>query len=579
MNWGSDMRRCCAACVLVCALNARGLSADPVFTDVTASAGLQYVQFDSENPDFKALDEYEMEQTWMSGGAAAGDFDNDGWTDLYVTRLGETDILFRNRGDGTFEDVTAAAGFTEEYASNGAAWGDIDNDGDLDLYVTRIHENGHALYLNNGQGGFSEQGTLRGASLEDAQTKWGYSATFGDYDGDGWLDLHTTEWGERAGGPSYARLLHNKGDATFEDVTLAAGVDMTILPDDPIETTSFTSRFSDLDGDGQVDLVVAADFGHSRVFWNDGDGSFTDGTAAAGVGTDENGMGLTIGDYNADGRLDFFVTSIYDEDHPPGVGNWGDTGNRLFENQGNRTFADVTVAAGVQDGAWGWGTTFLDFDNDGDLDLTMTNGVDFPRVAFDTEWHDDAVRFWRNDNGVFTEIAQDVGIFDTGSGKGLLSFDYDNDGDLDLLIVNNSGEPVLYRNDGGNANDWLRIQTVGEVSNRNGYGAWITVTPELGGDSFVWEVNGGSNFLAQNESIAHFGLGNGDDPVAHVHIVWPSGIEQDFFNVPRNSLLVVEESLALTPIPEPTGAMLALIASAMLLGAAFRSGRQLRGRI
>ena len=541
------------------------MAADPVFTNVTAAAGIDYVQFDTTNPVFRALDEFPLEQTWMSGGGAAGDFDGDGWTDLYVTRLGETDILYRNRGDGTFEDVSVSAGLDLDLASNGVTAGDIDNDGDLDLYVTTIHETRNLLLINDGQGRFSEQAVARGAALDDGEVKWNYSATLGDYDGDGLLDLNTTEWGQRSEGNSYARLLHNTGDGNFEDVTVAAGVDMTAPPGYRAKTTSFTSRFSDLDGDGRADLVVASDFGNSKLFWNNGDGTFTDGTAAAGVGTDQNGMGLTIGDYDGDGRPDLFVTAIYDDDHPPGLGNWGDTGNRLYRNLGGRQFDDVTDLAGVRDGSWGWGTSFLDFDNDGDLDLVMTNGVDFARVAFDTKWHDDTVRFWRNDDGVFTEVSDLVGVDDTGSGKGLFTLDYDNDGDLDLFIINNAGQPVLYRNDGGNENDWLNVQTVGSISNRDGIGAWITVTPTLGGDSLVWEVNAGSNFLSQNELAAHFGLGLGDDPVYRVHIAWPSGLEQDYFNVSRNSTLTAYEQLATgTVVPEPASWLLALAALATI---------------
>ena len=196
------------------------------------------------------------------------------------------------------------------------------------------------------------------------------------------------------------------------------------------------------------------------------------------------------------------------------------SGNRLFRNNGNRTFTDQTDLAGVRDSGWSWGTTFLDHDNDRDLDLFVTNG-------WDTTSSDQS-HLYRNDNGVFTDISNAAGVTDTGMGRGLLSFDYDNDGDLDVFIVNHGAKPILYRNDGGNDNDWLKIKVQGTDSNRDGIGTFITVDPDdsVVGDEMVREINAGSNFLSQNELTAHFGLGPDSGNIDLITVAWPSGAVQ-----------------------------------------------------
>ena len=253
------------------------------------------------------------------------------------------------------------------------------------------------------------------------------------------------------------------------------------------------------------------------------------------MGTDHNGMGSTFGDYDGDGDLDWFITNITAApDVPSGFGGW----NRLYRNDGNRTFTDVTEEAGVRDSRWSWGTSFLDYDNDGDLDLIATNGYN------GAGWADDQTYLWRNDNGVFTDVSTSAGITDAGQGRGLAHLDYDNDGDLDVVIVNNAAQPILYRNDGGNAQSFLRIDPIGTESNRDGVGAFLTVTPDLSAPQrrLVWEIDGGSSFLSQNEQIAHFGLGPNADAVDLVTIQWPSGIVQHLRRVGANQTLTVVET-------------------------------------
>ncbi len=544
-----------ACCVLPVTLRAG-------FTDVTSTAGVDYLQHQGQSaPDcifdigmFNPGAFCEPER--MAGAAAVGDVDNDGHVDLYVTRIDAPGILFLNNGMGGFSDGTAAAGLdVYNVQANGAGFFDAENDGDLDLFVTVLGDTGDTgndrnyLYFNNGSGVFTEDAVARGAAMYDPlDLRRQYSVNFGDYNRDGWTDVHVTEW--LPDGPSNTRLLKNLGLASpmtrglltvdFEDDTVAAGAVLE-------NVDAFASSFTDVDDDGWPDLVVAADFGSSRLFWNDGDGTFTDGTAAANVGTDENGMGSTLGDYDLDGDLDWFVTSIFDPDETceSTLCNWGYTGNRLYRYEGGRVFSDATDAAGVRNGHWGWGAAFFDYDNDGDLDLVMTNGVDFPDGTAEDVFNDDPMRLWNNDGtGVMTEVSASEGITDTGSGKGLLVFDYDDDGDLDIFVVNNASSPTLYRNDDGNANDWLRVRTIGAPSNREGLGAKISVRPSPGAPVQIREMGTSTHYLGQSERVAHFGLGPGPGPgpVASVRIRWPSGVTQGFSNIARNTTLVAMEA-------------------------------------
>lgn len=528
------------------------------FVESAGSAGLMYIQYQAKQPGDCLFDNIsrpmEEEQRGalcdaerMTGGAAAADYDGDGAIDLIVTRLDGHDLLFRNRGDGRFDEVSDEAGLSQwNLATNGAAWGDIDNDGDLDLFLTTVGDTRHYLFINDG-GVFSEQGIERGAAVDTGDRRIGFSATFGDYDLDGFLDLHVTEWrpsqlvGEAVAGVRLLRNLGAEQPGHFEDVTDAAGVGMDrVVSQTQNELTegtfAFGSTFVDLDNDGWPDLAVASDFGTSRLFWNNGDGTFSDGTLDARVGTAQNAMGTTFGDYDADGDLDWFVTSVFSfRTGSPGSGEQGlRDGNRLFRNEGDRRFTDTTDLAGVRNGSWGWGAAFFDADNDGDLDLTMTNGMEM-MPGFDA----DATRYWQNDgSGRFRGRSNEVGLDDIEDGKGLLVFDADNDGDLDVFVVNNASEPLFYRNQSVSGG-WLRVSLEGVTSNRQGLGARVSVFAD-GLPEQIREAGVSTHFLGQSEDALHFGLDESE--TADIVIRWPaSGLVATLNDVPANSWIRVTE--------------------------------------
>jgi hypothetical protein len=500
----------------------------PQFVDVTVAAGLEVDPGQLLPPPFCHLDNIDSDPAdtgdyclpeRLTGAAAVADYDEDGWPDVFLTRMDGPDLLLRNHGDGTFVDVSAESGLHTPHLTGGAAWLDIEGDGDLDLMLTAIGDTRHYLYVNDGSGHFDEQGQARGVALETGLVRVGMSIGVGDYDLDGYLDLFLADWRSTValGEPvDHNRLLRNLGAAApgfFEDVTALVGIELQSVSATvgaPAGAWGFSPAFVDLDGDHYPELALVSDFGTSRLYWNDGAGGFDDGTVAAGVGLDANGMGSTFGDYDHDGDLDWFVSAIWSPNFPT-------LGNRLYENVGERTFIDATDARGVRDGGWGWGAAFFDGDLDGDLDLAMTGG--WPGTVFS----DDPVRYWLDGvgEGPWLEVAQDRGLDFARSGRGLVPFDYDRDGDLDLLVVANVEIPALFRNDttGGS---WLEVRVEGPPGNPQGVGVEVRVQAAPEAPLQTRHIGVGSHFLGQAEAAAYFGLGPGGAPVHRVELLWPS---------------------------------------------------------
>ncbi len=511
------------------------------FTNATEEAGLLYIQ--------QEIIDAPSDLHVQAGAAVAADFDGDGWTDLFCTRLQLTDKLYRNLGPDEngvvrFADISAEAGFTEATGSNGVVAVDTDNDGDLDLYVTTIYEKEFLYYLNNGDGTFSLDDGRKGGKLTSFTDHHGFSVSAGDYNRDGWADMFTTEWQISRDATDVIQhnvLMRNFGGVRedlggwFGNATESSGTLLTGNVENPDQPTlfGFTSTFADLDGDGWQDLLVAGDFGTSQLFWNNQDSTFTEGTEAAGFGKAQNAMGMTVGDFDGDGLQDIFISSIND--------------HRLYRNLGNRTFAEESVERFGAENlfGWGWGTTFFDYDNDGDLDLILTTGYEDFYQTFSTTLSIAPTLLWRNDDGIFTSVGESLGINDLEPGKGLLTFDYDKDGDLDVFIVNAQKEPILYRNDLNNGNAFIRIEVGGRSFIRNGIGTKLFLTATEGGSSQMREIRAGSNYLGQNEMAAHFGLGQHTGESIHeLRVVWPDGVEQIFSNLEVNSTHVLTEPLS-----------------------------------
>ncbi|MHC4513789.1 MAG: CRTAC1 family protein [Planctomycetota bacterium] len=498
------------------------------FVDATSVAGLGY-GYDPEK--------LTMNLHMGGGSVAAGDYDRDGYCDLYVVRSSaERNLLFKNRGDGTFAEVAVAAGVAAKGEHGcGPAFADIDGDGWLDLFVGGIDGDKPRLFWNRQDGTFADITADSGLDF-DGNT---FSAAFGDYDRDGDLDLFVSHYRDvpKAKGKdrSTQHVWRNNGDRTFTDVSVECGVAATIVAKNVnMWDFTFTPNLADIDSDGWPDLLFAGDFGSSKVYLNQRNRTFKDITDA--VISDENGMGAAVGDYDNDGDLDWFVSSIWDPDGIP-QGDWGITGNRLYRNGGLGIFEDVTAAAGVRKGYWGWGASFADFDNNGWLDIVHVNGFSI-MAQLAREFVDDPTRlFLSKGDGMFVERATATGLVDTGQGRGVVCFDYDRDGDLDIFIAN-AGEPGrLFRND-LQPGAWLTVKLAGKPPNTAAIGARVYVT--AAGKTQMRELRCGCNYVSQEPAEAHFGLGSAT-VVETLRLVWPDGIETTRRNVATNQLLELRQ--------------------------------------
>lgn len=551
----------CGACMLLPLFCSE--KADIRFRDVAREAGVTPIIVSGS----RAKD-YVLEVN--GSGACWFDYNNDGYTDLYLVNgatLGQLrgkpsasstrNYLFRNNGDGTFTDVTAVARVSGKGWGFGCVAADYDNDGNADLLVTNLGPN--ILYRNNGDGTFADvtaQAGLEGGNI------WHTGAAFGDYDNDGHLDLYVAGYLEfdvhnprKPGGCSYRglpvkacgprgfkgapdALYHNNGNGTFSDVTSRAGVEDRAL------YFGFAVIFDDFDADGRADIFVANDSNPNYLYRNKGDGTFEEIGVASGVaysadGKEHSNMGVAVGDYDNDGRMDLFITTFADDNYA------------LLHNDGKNFFTDVSYPSGVGEPTipWlGWATFFLDYNNDGHKDLFAVNGHVYPEIdGLLKESYRQPLQLFENLTGSeFREISSAVGLSQLPwrSGRGGAYCDYDNDGDVDMVVSNIDDRPMLLRNDGGNRNNWLELKTVGTASNRDGIGAKVQVVT---GDLVQYDhVRAGGSFLSSNDLRLHFGLG-GRERVDLVEVRWPGGAVDQFKNVQVNQVLTVQEGKGMVP--------------------------------
>jgi hypothetical protein len=523
------------------------------FSDQTDAAGLTFTH--QPPPDHPSGP--------MPAGGSVGDFNNDDLPDLFVLGSGDgPDALFINNGDGTFTDQAAAWGLTDLYKGVGTTVGDYDTDGDDDIFVSSMgncpptggcqgvpHESGvHRLYRNDG-GTFTEVAAAAGVATTEVYND-GYGAAFGDIDQDGDLDLFVGGWhkdGGAVGDSLGSRLFRNDGDGTFTNITDSAGVFQT-------NTHAFGAVFVDMDGDRYPEMLVAGDFGTSRYYKNNKDGTFTEldpGTglpAAVGdpnwsIGKAHNGMGTTVGDFNRDGNMDWFITAIWPTWHLESP-YWG---NGLYLNEGGNVLSNITTTAGVEDGGWGWGTCSVDADHDGWMDLVMTNG--FPNddlVTGETFTGEQSYVFRNVGSGGFEEVALASGLSHTLQGRGLVHFDYDVDGDMDIAIFSNGDNLKLFRNDvvndvSGTPADanWLKLRL--DTSAHPGLapeGIGASVRIKTGSEFQYMRLTGGSNFLGRSELVAHFGLGTATT-VDQIQVTWADGFRSQLSGVAANQQLEI----------------------------------------
>ncbi len=529
------------ALFMIVAMNGIAEDEYPHFVDITQEAGISFTHSIGD-------DELSNIVEGSGAGCAFFDYNGDGLLDLYfmngsyvkevnhpkgrVNQGKLRNALYRNNGDGTFTDVSEEAGVDDEGYGMACVAADYDNDGDNDLFLTNYGMN--KLYQNNGDGTFTD--VTKEAGVEN--DLWGIGCTFFDYDQDGYLDLYVGNYlefdpeyrlyfaAENYPGPlSYNGqpdvLYRNNGDGTFSDVTKEAGV---YNP----EGRAMGISACDADNDGDMDLFVANDAMENYFYRNNGDGTFENIALMTATGFGQNGeatsaMGPEFGDFDLDGHIDLFV---------PDMGY-----SCLYRNTGAGLYEEMSSRMGIASvcGQYiSWSGNFFDFDCDGYLDIFMSNGNAHRLYA------EEDILLLNEQGKRFQDISAQIGadFQEKFVGRGSATGDFDNDGDRDILVLNLNDRPRLLRNDGGNQNHWLIIQTEGRISNHNGIGARITLT--TGGKKQIREIVSSSGYLSQSDPRAHFGLGKVEQ-VDRIEIRWPSGIEQVLQDVETNQILNIVE--------------------------------------
>ena len=530
------------------------------FVDVTDTSGIHF-QHSSETRSSLLPED-------MGSGAGFADIDNDSDIDLYIVNIphpftqdaspdGKTNVLYRNNGDGTFTDITHTAGVGHRGYGMGCVFADYDGDGHVDLYVTNYGAN--VLYRNNGDGTFRDVTGTAGVGCE----LWSTGAAFADVDSDNDLDLYVCNYvtydldkleqmqeeSLQSGKPVPSALnphvfepqdnvfYRNNGDGTFTDVTTELGI---AAPGG----RSMQCLFSDFDADNDLDLYVANDTSVNYVYRNAGDGTFTDVSAESWAADFRGSMGLTAGDYDGDGDVDLFMSHWVDEENALYRNLLMESGLQDPPTSKPIRFVDESYSAMLAEVGIkqiGWGTALFDYDNDGDLDIFVTNGSTFQELENPEVLIPQADALYRNNgDGTFTDVSEATGIsaLPIRVGRGATFGDYDNDGDVDIFIVNNYASPTLLRNDGGNRNNWLHVELIGAGGNQDAIGAKIQL--KTADRTQIREIYAGESYMSSNSFTVEFGVSDATQ-IETVQVTWLNGDAQALHNIPANQRLRVKQ--------------------------------------
>ena len=530
------------------------------FVDVTHEAGIRFQHSNGTRTSLLPED--------MGSGAGFADIDNDGDLDLYIvnipgtfkdlisnkTNTASTNVLYRNNGNGTFTDITQSAKVGDTGYGMGCVFADYNGDGNIDIYVTNYGKN--VLYRNNGDSTFTNVTKTAGVECP----LWSTGAAFADCDGDNDLDLYVCNYvdydlekfekkkaeSKQSGilvpnalnptvfQPQDNVLYRNNGDGTFTNITEKAGVSAS-------GGRSMQPIFSDFDNDNDLDLYVANDTSDNHIYRNEGNGIFTDVSADSWAADFRGSMGITAGDYDADGDIDLFIS------------HWIEQENVLYRNLLKESMADTNdpehirfvdesysaMLAEISIKEIGWGTSFFDYDNDGDLDIFVVNGSTFQHLDQPELLIPQNNQLFRNEgDGIFRDVSNSSGITNLPArvSRGAAFGDYDNDGDVDIFIVNNYDKPTLLRNNHSNNYNWLQVKLVGMSPNTNAVGAKILLSNE--GSTQMQEIYAGESYMSANSFIAEFGLGKSTE-VEMLQVIWNNGRTQSLHDISVNQLIEI----------------------------------------